>query len=409
MRDDTRLVRLGRSMERDLRENVLPFWMGRVPDQTRGGFHGLVADDGTVDPAGPRGGVLNARILWTFAAAARRYGDPGYRRMADRAFCYLLEHFWDEEHGGVYWMLDQEGRPVSDRKQTYNQAFALYGLAEHHRATGSPEALDRAVRLYRTIEEHAADRLHGGYEEARGRDWRPLEDVRLSEKDRNTPKSMNTHLHVMEGYANLLRVWDGDDLRERLRALVEIHLERILDPESGHLLLFFDEAWTPVDRAISYGHDIEASWLLVEAAEVLGDPDLHERSVAVAETIARATLFEGLDPGHGGVYAERADNGPLDDEKHWWMQAEAIVGFVNAWELTGDQAFLRAAERTWQFVDRFLVDRTHGEWRWRVARDGSPIPGLPKVEPWKCPYHNSRAALETLARAEREPVRTPGG
>lgn len=395
------LATLARSMEHDLRENVLPFWMNRVPDETHGGFLGYLADDGTVDPAGPKGGVLNARILWTFAAAFPRYRDPGYRRMADRAFSYLLESFWDEDHGGVYWMLDHEGRPVSDRKQTYNLAFALYGLAEYHRATGSGEALERAVRLFRTIEEHATDPVHGGYWEARTRDWGSLDDLRLSEKDRNSPKSMNTHLHVMEAYANLLRVWDGEGLRERLRALIEVHLERIVDPSSGHLLLFFDADWRPVDRAVSYGHDIEASWLLVEAADALGDPGLRERSVAAAARLARATLAEGFDREDGGVFAEREASGSLDCEKHWWMQAEAIVGFVTAWELTGDEAFLDAAERTWRFVDRFLVDRTHGEWRWRVARDGSPIPGLPKVEPWKCPYHNSRAALAIAARAER--------
>lgn len=398
---DPRLTTLARSMERDLRENVLPFWMDHVPDETHGGFLGSLAEDRTVDPAGLKGGVLNARILWAFAAAFGRYGDPGYRRMADRAMAYLLEYFWDEDHGGVYWMLDHQGRPVSDRKQTYNQAFALYGLAEHHRATGNPEALGRAVELYRTIESRAADSGHGGYWEARGRDWGPLDDLRLSEKDRNSPKSMNTHLHVMEAYTNLLRVWDGEGLRERLRALVEIHTERIVAAESGHLLLFFDEAFRPVDRAVSFGHDIEASWLIVEAAEILGDPGLRARSAVVAEKIARVTLEEGLDREHGGVYAERADGGPLDDEKHWWMQAEAIVGFVNAWELTGDDAFLTAAEETWRFIERFVVDRVHGEWRWRVARDGSPIPGLPKVEPWKCPYHNSRAALEAVARSTR--------
>ena len=399
---------LAPAMEHDLRENILPFWMTRVPDETYGGFLGHLADDGTVDPAGPKGGVLNARILWAFAAAFRRYGELAYRETADRAYAYLLSHFWDETHGGVYWMLDHEGRPVSDRKQIYHQAFALYGLAEYHQATGSAEALERAVELYRSIEEHAADPAHGGYWEARARDWSPLQDVRLSEKDRNSPKSMNTHLHVMEGYANLLRVWDGEGLREGLRSLVEIHLERIVDPVSGHLLLFFDDEWRPVDGAVSYGHDIEASWLILEAAEVLGEAGLRERAAAVAEKIARVTLAEGFDPENGGVFAERDDGGPLDDEKHWWMQAEAIVGFVNAWELTGDPSFVEAAERTWGFVDRFLIDRTHGEWRWRVARGGSPIPGLPKVEPWKCPYHNSRAALEIVERAGRLPSQAVG-
>jgi mannobiose 2-epimerase len=392
---------LARAMERDLRENVLPFWRDRVRDETHGGFLGHLADDGTVDPVGPKGGVLNARILWTFAAAFRRYQDAADRKTADRALSYLLARFWDDTHGGIYWMLDHEGRPLSDRKQTYALAFALYALAECHRATGSDEALDRAIGLFRSIEEHARDTVHGGYWEARARDWTPLEDVRLSEKDRNSPKSMNTHLHVLEAYTNLLRVWEGEGLRDRLRALVEIHLERIVDPVSGHLLLFFDEEWRPVDGAVSYGHDIEASWLVVEAADVLGDAGLRDEAARIAEKTARVTLAAGFDREHGGVFAERDEGAPLDDEKHWWMQAEAIVGFVNAWELTGEGAFLEAAESTWRFVDRFLIDRTHGEWRWRVARDGSTIPGLPKVEPWKCPYHNSRAALEVVERAER--------
>jgi mannobiose 2-epimerase len=334
-----------------------------------------------------------------------RYGRTGDRRLADRALAYLLERFWDPVHGGVFWMLDHEGRPLSERKQTYHQAFALYGLAEHHRATGSREALEHALGLYRAIEEHAADRGQGGYWEARARDWGPLEDVRLSGRDRNTPKSMNTHLHVMEAYTNLLRVWNDDALRHRLKALVEIHLRRVLDPDTAHLLLFFDEAWRPVDRAVSYGHDIEASWLIVEAADVLGDTGLRERAAEAAERMARVTLDEGLDRDHGGLYAERDDGGTLDNEKHWWMQAEAVVGFVSAWQLTGDEAFLAAAEETWRFVDRFIVDREHGEWRWRVARDGRPIAGLARVEPWKCPYHNSRAALEVLSRARTASTR----
>jgi len=397
-----RLLALRGAMERDLRENILPFWIRHVVDEEYGGFRGFVADDLRKDPLAPKGVVLNARILWACSAALRRYGDAAYRRTAERAFDYLLRRFWDEEHGGLYWMLDHEGRPVADRKQTYALAFGLYGLAEYHRATGSAEALARAIRLYRTIEEHAADPARGGYWEARARDWGPLDDVRLSEKDRNAPKSMNTHLHVMEGYAALLRAWGDSGLRERLRQVIALHLDRILDPLTAHLVLFFDEGWASLDRAVSYGHDIEASWLLVEAAEAAGEEALVARAREAAVRMAGVTLAEGFDHEHGGVFAERHGDDRLDDEKHWWMQAEAVVGFLNAWELTRDEAFLEAAERTWAFVDRFLVDREHGEWRWRVRRDGSAIPGLPKVEPWKCPYHNSRAALETIARVDRQ-------
>jgi mannobiose 2-epimerase len=387
-------------MQRDLRENLLPFWLEQVLDE-RSGFRGYLADDGRPDPTAPLGGVLCARLLWTFSAAYRRTGDPAHRRAADHFRAWLTGPFRDAVHGGIYWMLDRDGRPIADRKQTYALAFALYGLAEHHAATGRPESLEQALELFRLVEEHAADPAYGGYFEARARDWSALEDVRLSEKDLNAPKSMNTHLHVMEAYAALVRAGGGAAVRGRLGAIVRLHLDRIVDPASRHLLLFFDERFTPISRAVSYGHDIEASWLLVEAAEAAGDAVLVDRARAEAVAMARVALAEGTDREHGGLFAERAEDGHLDDEKHWWMQAEAVVGFLNAFEISRDEAFLDAAERTWTFVERFVVDREHGEWRWRVRRDGAPIAGLPKVEPWKCPYHNSRAALEIDARAGR--------
>jgi mannobiose 2-epimerase len=401
-----RLRALRDAMARDLHGNVLPFWIREVVDEAHGGFLGFVSGEGVARPLAPKGGVLCSRILWTYSAALRRTGEEAHRRMADRALAYMLERFWDDEHGGTYWMLDHAGRPLDDRKQTYALAFSLYALAEYHRATGSGEALERAIAHHRAIEAHASDPENGGYWEARARDWSPLEDVRLSDKDLNAPKSMNTHLHVMEGYANLLRAWDDPGLRQRLRALVALHLDRIVDPVTSHLVLFFDERWAPLSCTVSFGHDIEASWLLVEAAETAGDRALLERAKAAAVRIARATLAEGVDPEHGGLFAERLDDGRLDDgrlddDKHWWMQAEAVVGFLNAFELTGEEPFLDAAERAWAFVERFLIDRVHGEWRWRVRRDGAPVPGVPKVEPWKCPYHNSRAALETADRVAR--------
>lgn len=395
-----RLVALRDAMGRDLSRNVLPFWLERVTD-ARAGFHGFLSEHGVIDPRAPMGGVLCARLLWTFSAALRRAGEPAHRRAADHYFELLSGRFVDPVHGGVYWMLDYEGVPIEDRKQTYAIAFAVYALAEYRLATGREEPLALALALRRALEAHARDPEHGGYWEARARDWGPLADVRLSDKDENAPKSMNTHLHVMEAWTNLLRARPDPALARDLAGLVELHLDRIVDPATGHLVLFFDERWRPLSRAVSYGHDIEASWLLVEAAEAVGEPALVERAGATALRLARATLAEGEDPDHGGVFAERDEQGRLDDDKHWWMQAEAVVGFLGAWELTGDPAFLAAAERAWSFVERFLIDREQGEWRWRVRRDGTRIAGLPKVEPWKCPYHNSRAALEVAARVGR--------
>jgi len=391
-------------MQRDLHGNVLPFWLGRVLD-ARSGFHGFVGEDGRPDPTAPMGGVLCARLLWTFSAAYRRTGDPAHRRAAEHFHAWLIGRFRDERHGGIYWMLDHAGRPLADRKQTYALAFAIYGLAEHHLATGRAESLEQALAIFRLIETHAADPVHGGYFEARARDWSALEDVRLSGKDLNAPKSMNTHLHVMEAYAALVRAGAGAAVRDRLRAIVRLHLERVVDASTGHLALFFDERFTPVSRGVSYGHDIEASWLLVEAADDASDAALVERARSLAVAMARVALAEGFDRENGGLFAERGEDGRLDDDKHWWMQAEAVVGFLNAFEISHDAALLDAAERTWAFVERFVLDPEHGEWRWRVRRDGSRIPGLPKVEPWKCPYHNSRAALEVAARAVRVAAR----
>lgn len=395
-----RLAALSGAMVRDLRENVLPFWLGRVLDE-RSGFHGFVSDRGAVDPRAPMGAVLCARLLWTFSAAFRAFGDPAHRSAADHFFSWLTGRFLDPEHGGVFWMLDAAGAPIEDRKQTYALAFAIYGLSEYHLASGSRGALECAVALRDALEAHAADCRGGGYFEARARDWSSLADMRLSAKDQNAPKSMNTHLHVMEAYSNLLLAFDDARLRSQLRALVELHLERIVDTATGHLALFFDEAFAPASGGVSYGHDVEASWLILEAAERLRDPGLVSRAKATALQLARTALLEGVDPVHGGLFAERDGEGRLDDDKHWWMQAESVVGFLNAHALSGEGAFLEAAETSWDFCERFLVDREFGEWRWRVRRDGTPIPGLPKVEPWKCPYHNSRAALEAAARTTR--------
>ena len=395
-----RLTAMSGAMVRDLRGNVLPFWLGRVLDEHKG-FHGFVSDRGVADPGAPMGSVLCARLLWTFSAALRAFGGSEYRGAADHFRDWLTGRFLDAEHGGVYWMLDASGRPIVDRKQTYALAFAVYGLSEYHRATGDAGALECALRLRDSIEARAGDPAGLGYFEARARDWGALEDVRLSDKDLNAPKSMNTHLHVMEAYSSLLAASFDPLLRDRLRALVELHLDRIVDPSAGHLVLFFDESFAPLSRGVSFGHDIEASWLLVEAAERVGDPELLSRARATALLLARQVLEQGFDPSHGGLFAERDEHGCLDDEKHWWMQAEAVVGFLGAYELSGDESFLAAAERSWGFCERFLVDREHGEWRWRVRRDGTPIPGLPKVEPWKCPYHNSRAALEVASRVAR--------
>lgn len=382
----------------ELRQNILPFWIEHAVDRERGGFYGSITNDLAVDRDAPRGALLTSRILWTYSAAYRRYHAPEYLEMARWAYDDLTGRFWDAEYGGLYWIADAEGRPLSVRKQIYGQAFGIYALAEYFRATGDDEALHRAIDLFRVMEDHSHDPEHRGYFEAYTRNWQLETDLRLSPVDMNEKKSMNTHLHVMEAYANLARVWDDGQLRERLLELVEVLMEHIINPQTCHLITFFDERWNVRSDHVSFGHDIEASWLLVEAAEVARERRLIEAARPLAVRMAQVIYDEGLAL-DGGLYYEATPQGIIRSETEWWTQAEAVVGFLNAYQISSEPHFLDAALRCWDYIEEHLVDRKHGEWFRAVTRDGAIEDEL-KVSFWKCPYHNSRACMEMIERLE---------
>ena len=392
------LLCLELGMRSELIGRILPFWAERVVDRERGGFFGYIGPDGKPDPDAPRGAVLNSRILWTFSAAYQALGDAPLAALARRAAEVIGNRFADQAHGGLYWSVDHSGQPVDDRKLVYAQAFAIYGLAEHHRATGSNESLVNAQALWLLLEAYAHDDARGGYGEAYSRDWQPLPDSRLGETDLNAPRSANTHLHLLEAYTTLLRVWPDPVLAARLRSLVELFLDRIIDQTTGHVRLFFDESWAPRSQGVSYGHDIETSWLLTEAAAALGDEGLTARARPAARLVAESVLREALDPG-GGVFYQTDAAGQVDQGKEWWTQAESVVGFLNAYQETQRPDFLEAAWNTWGFIRDHMLDQEHGEWYRRVERDGTPQRGNVVVGPWKCPYHNARACLEVMKRA----------
>ena len=318
--------------------------------------------------------------------------------MAERAFDYVTNQFWDAQHGGAFWRLDDRGQVMDDAKKIYGQAFYIYALAEFHRAIGSEAALARAREVFELIERHAHDARFGGYIEVCRRDWSEAgTEARLSDKDMNEKKSMNNHLHVLEAYTNLYRVWRDPRVAERLRELIELFLTRILDEWNRHLNHFFDEAWNVRSNTYTFGHDIEATWLLCEAAEELGDATLQKWVTRTALAMAETTLREGRN-GEGGLCYEGRDGRIIDPGCECWPQAEAIVGFLNAFQLSGEEKFLIAARQNWDYIQRRLVDRVHGEWFWRINPDGQPDAKLPKVSEWKGPYHGSRACLEALRR-----------
>nr|WP_155987914.1 AGE family epimerase/isomerase [Gorillibacterium massiliense] len=376
--------------------NILQFWLTKTVDNERGGFYGFLSDDLTIDHEGPKGLVLNARILWTFSRAYRMQPKPEYLSMANRALQELEGRFRDMEYGGYYWVLNPDGTPLQDRKQIYGQAFVMYAVSEFMMATGGEETLPLIRELFEIVE-RSFDAEYNGYFEAYTRDWKLEEDLRLSIHDQNDKKSMNTHLHIMEAYTNAYRVWPNADLGAKLKNLIIITLEKIIDPSTHHFILFFDEKWTAKSDKISYGHDIEGSWLLVEAAEVLGDEELLAQVKREAIRMADAVYEEGIDE-DGAILNEADPTGLIDTDKDWWPQAETVVGFVNAWQLTGLQSYLDAAIRTWVFIREHVVDKENGEWFWKVDRTGTPLREHPKVNQWKCPYHNSRACFEIIER-----------
>ncbi|AIQ51626.1 AGE family epimerase/isomerase [Paenibacillus sp. FSL R7-0331] len=387
------------ALTNELQNNILGFWIKHTLDEEHGGFVGEIDNQLNVIAGAEKSLVLNARILWTFATAYRTYGSAEYLSMAERAYRYLLEHFLDKEYGGLYWMVDASGVPSQPKKQVYGQAFAIYALAEYHHATGDQNALKLAVEIFRVLEKHSYDPLYKGYIEALSREWEVTDELSLSDKDMNEKKSMNTHLHVLEGYTGLYQVWKSEELRVKLAELINTMLDHIVDDQDRHFHLFMDEEWHIKSDITSYGHDIEGSWLLVEAAEVLGDEALLERVRKVAVTMAEAVLAEGIDK-DGGIWNEAVPSGLLNEEKDWWPQAEAMVGFYNAYQLTQDTRYLDASAAVWEFIDRYIVDHKLGEWYWAVDEHLQPLAHAPKVSAWKCPYHNSRACFEMIGRLQ---------
>ena len=380
-------------------KNIMDFWLDHTTDNEEGGFYGRVNNANEIFKDSPKGAVLNSRILWAFSGAYNLTKNEDYLRAATRAFNYISEHFIDKEFGGVYWTVDQKGNPLDTKKQIYALSFAIYGLSEFYISSKIEAAKLAAIELYETIVRYSYDHVNGGYIEALGRNWEDLEDLRLSNKDANEKKSMNTHLHVLEGFANLYRIWPDEKLNERVTELIYIFRSHIIDPKTNHLTLFFDEQWNKKSATVSYGHDIEAAWLIQEAAEVLGSEDLISQIKEQSLLIADAAT-EGLDSDGGLWYEFDEEHDHLIREKHWWPQAEAMIGFFNAWEISGDDRYLNRSIKSWNFIQRHILDKENGEWFWGVKEDNS-IMEEDKAGIWKCPYHNSRACMELIKRISK--------
>lgn len=393
-------------LRREIEGNVLPWWRGAMFDADGSVLGGRANDGAPLDVA--RSAVLGTRLLWTFASAQTRLTpDPRNAEAAHRAWHWLRGRLVDPTHGGVFWSVGATGEPIADHKQVYAQAFAIYALTAYHRmlcaeqktpASGDSPALELALDIMALVETHAHDPLEGGYFEGCTREWQVLTGARLSELEPPAPKSTNTSLHVLEAYTELLRCRRSDLLAQRLRELIEIFLTRLWLPAQRCFGLFFDREWRNQTSQVSWGHDIEAAWLLVRACDVLGDDALRQRAVDLSLQVADAVLARGIHE-DGSLLGEGSFDGRVtDDRRHWWVQAEAMVGFWDIWQLRGRARHAEAARRNWQYIERHHIDREGGDWFKVLDAQGRVIQAIPKAGPWECPYHHVRAGLEMHER-----------
>ncbi len=373
-------------------ENILNYWCENSIDKINDGFIGERDHFNKIIPNATKGIILNSRILWSFSAASNHYKTDKYTEICKRSYDYLETFFKDELYGGVYWELTSEGTPTNKRKQVYAQAFMIYALSEYYSFSKNNDALEWAIEIYYLIEAHANDQNYKGYIEAFNEDWSPIEDMRLSDKDANEAKTMNTHLHILEAYTNLYKVYKNESLKKQLEDLIQLFLDKFLT-NKNHLNLFFDEKWNLKSNIVSYGHDIETAWLLIEAAKAVDNYELLLKTNNTAVLIAETFINEGVDV-DGGVYNEyNPTTNKLDGDKHWWPQAEALVGLNYAYKISKNEAFLNASAAILNFIEQHIIDHTNGEWFWRVDKNRKLYITDYKMGMWKAPYHNSRACM----------------
>lgn len=387
-----------KELEQEL-EDILSFWITHTPDLEHGGFYGRIDNENNVDKTAYKGLVLNTRILWSFATAYSFNGGKEYLEMANRSYRYILQHFADPAFGGVYWSVDHKGNMKDGKKQIYGLAFCIYAMAAYYQATGDQQALHFAKDLFEYIEKYSFDKTKGGYLEAFSRGWEPIDDLRLSEKDANEKKTMNTHLHIIEAYTALFRVWQNDRLKERIIHLLGIFEDHIINKKNYHLHLFMDENWEVRSTGVSFGHDIEAAWLLLECAEILDDRGWIEKYKMLAVKIADAAN-EGMDKDGGLWYEFDPVSAQWIKEKHSWPQAEAMVAFMQLYLMKRDNKYLEGSISSWRFIRDHLKDNKNGEWFWGVYADYSNMKAEDKIGFWKCPYHGTRACMEVIKRID---------
>ncbi|MGN0352551.1 MAG: AGE family epimerase/isomerase [Roseburia sp.] len=394
---ETQFSAIQQEIKKELTEGIIPFWK-KLRDDEYGGYYGYLDYDLNLNKKAEKGCILNSRITWFFANAYTLLKDESLLEEARHGYEFLKEHCLDRENGGIYWSLNYDGTPLDTTKHTYNQAFCIYAVSSYYEASGDEEALELAMQLFSLIEEKCTDEV--GYLEAFTRDFKPESNEKLSENGVMAEKTMNTLLHVFEAYTELYRVSKDEKVKHRLEWILEIFMQKVYNPSLHRQEVFFDAEYRSILDLHSYGHDIETAWLLDRGVEVLGEELYQKRIYPITKDLTKQIYTIAFD---GKSLANECDRGKVDENRVWWVQAEAFIGFLNGWQKEPEhEEYFQAALAEWEFIKKYVKDSREGsEWYWLVRKDGSPVEGEPIVEPWKCPYHNGRMCMEAIRRFEQ--------
>lgn len=390
------MIKEYKTLQKELHEelvNILNYWEKFTLDEKHGGFIGSIQNDNTVTPEASKGIILNTRILWSFSSASNYLQSKSYLDICDRAYSYLKNQFKDTKNNGVFWELDFKGNPINKRKQVYAQAFCIYALSEYYLLTKSSEAKEWAIEIFELLENFAHDKNNKGFIEAFDENWNPIEDMRLSNKDMNAAKTMNTHLHVLEAFTALYKIYPNTKLKEILTELAELFCSNFLN-KNNHFNLFYDKNWKLLSNFVSFGHDIEAVWLVTEAAKTLNNDKILKKINKITIKVADTFLEEAIDIDGAVSYEKNLITNKVNRDKHWWPQVEAIIGLKYAYNLNKNKKYLKASYKIWEFTKQNLLDTKNGEWFFRVDKNGKVYKKEDKIGMWKAPYHTSRACIE---------------
>ena len=374
--------------------DIIPFWKN-LKDDIYGGYYGWMDYDLNVDQKAVKGCILNSRITWFFSNAYLLLRDESLLAEAKHGYEFMRKYCVDREKGGVYWAVAYDGTPEDMTKHTYNQAFCVYALSSYYDASKDEGALKTAMELFHTIEERCTDEI--GYKEAFDREFREIENDKLSENGVIAEKTMNTLLHVFEAYTELYRVSGDADVKKRLMWILDTIADKVYNPELHRQEVFFDRKMNSIIDLHSYGHDIETAWLIRRGTDILGEKSYEDKMLPIIIDLT-GQIYKTAFDGHS--LANECERGVVNRDRIWWVQAETVVGFLNGYQLAPEHGeYLEAAKSEWEFIKKYVIDKREGsEWYQAVTQSGEPVKGEPIVEPWKCPYHNGRMCLEVIKR-----------